>query len=60
MFSEISNLKILNLEDGRKHCCFGSNNVTNGNLSTNKYTKELYTFKFRAPIKFYKFIGKKN
>ena len=49
MFSEISNPKILNLEHGRKHCCFGSNNDTNGNLSTNKYTKELDT---RAPINF--------
>ena len=44
MFSEISNPKILNLEHGRKHCCFVSNNDTNGNLSNNKYTKELDTF----------------
>ena len=59
MFSEISNLKILNLEHGRKHCCFGPNNDTNDNLSTNKYTKELDTFKFPTHY-FYKFIEKKN
>ena len=59
MFSEISNLKILNLEHGRKHYCFGSNNDNNDNLSTNKYTKELDTFKFPTHY-FYKFIEKKN
>jgi len=36
-----------------------SNNDTNGNLSTNKYTKELDTFKFPTHY-FYKFIEEKN